>query len=67
MLTPRQNEIGVLVTLGFCNKYIAQLLTITHRTVEKHITDMMVRLDIFENKDMHNTRVILAIKLRTIV
>ena len=46
ILTKRQISVLSLVVKGFKNKEIAELLSISIKTVEKHRKDMMQRLEI---------------------
>ena len=45
LLTPREREVLQLVAEGFTNKAIAQELTISVKTVEKHRANVMSKLD----------------------
>jgi non-specific serine/threonine protein kinase len=42
-LTPREQEIALLVARGLTNRQIAQELSISERTVENHITNILKR------------------------
>ncbi len=45
-LTPRQREVAALVAGGDTNRQIARSLGITEKTVEMHLSQIMVRLDV---------------------
>lgn len=46
MLTPREQEIAILVSNGACNKHIARELNISERTVKAHLTTIFQKLGI---------------------
>jgi DNA-binding NarL/FixJ family response regulator len=43
-LTPREQEIALLVGRGLINRQIAQKLSISERTVENHISKILKKL-----------------------
>jgi DNA-binding NarL/FixJ family response regulator len=45
-VTPRQREVAVLVARGLSNSAISQSLSISEKTVEKHVADMFDRLQV---------------------
>ncbi len=45
-LTSRQREVAALVARGDTNRQIARSLGITEKTVEMHLSQIMVRLDV---------------------
>jgi DNA-binding NarL/FixJ family response regulator len=53
-LTPREREVLELVATGLSNSAIAGKLTLTERSVEKHITAIMAKLDLAaEDTEVH--------------
>ena len=47
-LTKRQREILELIARGYSTRQIAQELTLSHKTVETHRTQLMQRLEIYD-------------------
>jgi DNA-binding NarL/FixJ family response regulator len=45
-LTERERQVAVLITQGKSNREIAERLTITERTVEAHVRNILTRLDL---------------------
>lgn len=45
-LTPREQEIAILVAQGFINRQIARELFISERTVDHHVSNILKKLDI---------------------
>jgi len=45
-LTPRETEVAALVGRGLTNKQIAEMLVIAEGTAEKHVANIMGRLDL---------------------
>lgn len=56
-LTAREGEVLALVATGLSNAAIAARLTLTGRAVEKHITSMLVKLDLDPSDAEVNRRV----------
>jgi DNA-binding NarL/FixJ family response regulator len=52
-LTEREREVLALMAEGRSNKAIADLLFVTEHTVEKHVQNILAKLDIFESADDH--------------
>lgn len=52
-LTEREREVLALMAEGRSNKAIAGHLFITEHTVEKHVQNILSKLDIFESADDH--------------
>jgi DNA-binding NarL/FixJ family response regulator len=52
-LTEREREVLALMAEGRSNKAIADRLFITEHTVEKHVQNILAKLDIFESADDH--------------
>lgn len=52
-LTTREREVLALMAEGRSNKAIAARLFVTEHTVEKHIQNILAKLDIFESTDDH--------------
>ncbi len=48
LLTSREREILQLITEGYTNSAIAEALTISVKTVEKHRTNLMAKLDVHD-------------------
>ena len=46
LLTPRQTEILQLVAEGLTNREIAQRLELSERTVDRHVSDTLTRIDV---------------------
>jgi DNA-binding NarL/FixJ family response regulator len=45
-LTPREEEVLRLLTLGQCNKEIAAAMRITLRTVKYHMTNLLLKFGV---------------------
>jgi DNA-binding NarL/FixJ family response regulator len=45
-LTPREQEIAILVARGFTNRQIASELFISERTVDHHVSNILKKLDV---------------------
>ena len=45
-LTPREQEISILVARGFTNRQIASELFISERTVDHHVSNILKKLDV---------------------
>jgi DNA-binding NarL/FixJ family response regulator len=45
-LTPRERQVLKLIAEGYSNKKIADYLTVSHKTVEKHRSNLMQKLDL---------------------
>lgn len=56
-LTPRESEVLALVATGLSNAAIAARLVLTGRAVEKHITSMLMKLDLDPDDTDVNRRV----------
>jgi DNA-binding NarL/FixJ family response regulator len=52
-LTDREREVLALMAEGRSNKAIADRLFVTEHTVEKHIQNILAKLDIFESAEDH--------------
>jgi len=52
-LTEREREVLALVAEGRSNKAIGERLFITEHTVEKHVQNILAKLDIFESAEDH--------------
>lgn len=52
LLTARENEVLQKVGKGYSNKDIAKSLHITEHTVKKHISNILVKLDMRNRKDL---------------
>lgn len=48
ILTPREREVLQLIAEGYTNNAIAEALTISVKTVEKHRANMMAKLDVHD-------------------
>jgi len=46
LLTPRERQVLKLIAEGYSNKEIAEYLTLSHKTVEKHRSNLMHKLDL---------------------
>jgi RNA polymerase sigma factor (sigma-70 family) len=46
LLTPRQTEVLQLVAEGLTNREIAQRLGLSERTVDRHVSDTLTRIDV---------------------
>ncbi len=62
LLTPREREVLQLIAEGYTNNAIADELTISVKTVEKHRTNLMNKLDVHDLASLIRT----AIKLKLI-
>ena len=51
-LTSRENEVLEKVGEGYSNKDIAKSLHISEHTVKKHISNILVKLDMRNRKDL---------------
>jgi DNA-binding CsgD family transcriptional regulator len=45
-LTPRESEVAELVALGLSNAVIAKRLSLSERTVENHVSRILIKLDL---------------------
>jgi DNA-binding NarL/FixJ family response regulator len=45
-LTPRERQVLKLIAEGNSNREIAEYLTLSHKTVEKHRSNLMQKLDL---------------------
>jgi DNA-binding NarL/FixJ family response regulator len=52
-LTEREREVLVLIAEGMSNRAIAARLFVTERTVEAHVTQILLKLGLAENADQH--------------
>jgi RNA polymerase sigma factor (sigma-70 family) len=46
LLTPRQTEVLQMVAEGLTNREIAQRLGLSERTVDRHVSDTLTRIDV---------------------
>ena len=53
MLTDREREVLSLMAEGLTNNGIARRLVLTERTVEGHVRDVLMKLDLPESEDGH--------------
>jgi len=53
MLTDREREVLSLMAEGLTNNGIARRLVLTERTVEGHVRDVLMKLDLPESDDAH--------------
>jgi DNA-binding NarL/FixJ family response regulator len=53
VLSPREREVLALVAEGLSNKAIASRLFVTERTVEAHVTQIFLKLDLGDSPDSH--------------
>ena len=51
-LTPREREVLVLIAKGYTNRAAAELLGISHKTVDYHRTNVMRKLDIHNRTEL---------------
>lgn len=51
-LTPREQEVFLLVAKGHTNRDIAEILGISHKTVDYHRTNVMRKLDVHNRTDL---------------
>lgn len=52
LLTNRENEVLQKVGKGYSNKEIAKALNVTEHTVKKHISNILLKLDMRNRKDL---------------
>ena len=52
-LTPREREVLALMAEGRSNQAISQVLVISERAVEKHVTSIFTRLDLPQAAETH--------------
>jgi DNA-binding NarL/FixJ family response regulator len=45
-LTPREKELALLITHGLTNRQIAQELVLSQHTVDKHVKNILKKLDL---------------------
>ena len=45
LLTPRQTEVLGLVAKGLTNREIAERLDLSERTIDRHVSDILTRID----------------------
>ena len=64
-LTPREREVIALVAEGLSNRAIGERLFVTERTVEAHITQIFMKLDLTESRDRHRRVLAVLAFLRT--
>jgi DNA-binding NarL/FixJ family response regulator len=51
-LTPRQREVARLVAMGLSNREVAGKLYVSLRTVENHLYQVYVKLDVSDRRDL---------------
>ena len=54
-LSPREREIAMLAAAGESNLEIAQTLSVTHKTVEKHLASAYQKLGISSRRNLRST------------
>jgi two-component system response regulator NreC len=52
ILTPREREVVTLIAEGFTNREIAQALTISHKTVDRHRENIMRKLNLHSRVEL---------------
>lgn len=52
ILTPREEEVLRLVALGYSNQQVAKQLDISTKTVERHKSNMMAKLQLDEQHEL---------------
>jgi DNA-binding NarL/FixJ family response regulator len=52
VLTPREGEVGKLITEGNCSRDIARVLTISVNTVERHRENVLQKLGIRDRTEL---------------
>lgn len=52
-LTVRERDVLTLVAEGWSNDAIAERIAVTHRTVETHMTNILIKLDLAVQPDTH--------------
>lgn len=52
-LTDREREVLSLMAEGLTNNGIARRLVLTERTVERHVRNVLMKLDLPESDDAH--------------
>jgi two-component system, NarL family, response regulator NreC len=51
-LTPREHEVLQLIAEGYTNKQIAEILSISIKTIQSHRTNIMAKLDLHDRSEL---------------
>jgi DNA-binding CsgD family transcriptional regulator len=51
-LSPREREVLQLIAEGYSNKQIAEILSISVKTVQAHRMNLMAKLDLHDRADL---------------
>ena len=63
-LTPRERQVLALMAQGRSNPAIARLLTVTEKTIEKHVANIFAKLDLAPAEEDHR-RVLAVLRWMT--
>lgn len=61
-LTPREREVLSLMAQGKSNSAIAEDLVVSLGAVEKHVTNIFMKLDLIQDDDLHHRRVMAVVR-----
>jgi DNA-binding NarL/FixJ family response regulator len=61
-LTPREREVLSLMAQGKSNNAIAEDLVVSLGAVEKHVTNIFMKLDLPQDDDLHHRRVMAVVR-----